>query len=456
MNIGITGIANGGKTVFLTSLLWQLAERESAEFVVSPNAEFSGYKPLDINTGSLFPFEKYRDTLIRGGRWPEKTTDSYRFRCEIRRKNWKKISLSTIKRFKRLQFTNRQELSFFDFPGERIADAAIAAFESYENWSDHILKHFHSHSDYLATVKPYLAELKEVIDSEMTVDKMEKELAYSYKLALAGLIHGFKPLISPSTFLLTRDGDVAEAVPEEELATKRYSGLNFESQFFPLPAEYREKNPALLKRVIKNYKQYRDKLANPLFKEIVSARRLVILVDIPSFLAGGVGRYNDNRQIMLDLFESIEADGLLGELLQKLWSFVGLGLEKVAFVATKSDLMLSSDIISGKVEGLLRQMTARAKSTLPDIEFGYFVCSAVHSTRPGTTASSLIGNLGQSEGSSEVEFNVSSLPEVWPDSWSPGEYRFAEVLPKVSKNLMIPPKQVGLDRLFEFLITEKG
>lgn len=459
MKIGVTGIANGGKTVFLTSLLWQLAELESSDFRVFPSIGLHGFRPLRLenNTENLFPFEKYRETLSRGRRWPAKTTDSYRYSCEIRRKDWEKISVGKLTRMRRFQFSNRQRLDFFDFPGERIADAAIAAFENYADWCDHIIHHFKSHSDYLAAVLPYLEMLEQLVQVENREYDVVEKVVRHYKVALAGLIHGYKPLISPSTFLLDRTGTVAEMVSVEELASSRVAGLTAETQFAPLPSDVREAYPELAQKMEYSYTAYRNELAWPLFKEVIESQRLVILVDIPSLLAGGVGRYNDNRQILIDLFESLEPNGILGTLLHKLQALIVGGLEKVSFVAVKSDLVLPDDVTGGRLESLLRQMTARIKSMLPEIEFGYFVCSAVHSTRAGEADNQLIGRLMRNNPDRmEMEFGVSSLPEAWPEDWKPGEFCFAEVLPEVPKCLMIPPKQVGLDQLFEFLLTSKG
>ena len=454
MKIGVTGIANCGKTVFLTSLLWQLTELESANFTVSKKIGVHGFKPL--NRGSapegIFPFEGYREKLSSGGKWPAKTKDCYRYACEIRRKDWSKIDHRRLARMRRLQFSGRQKLDFFDFPGERIADAAIAAYEEYNEWCDHILHHFKSHSDYFIAVSPYLNFLGN-LDQCKDVAVAEKVI-HAYKLALAGLIHGYKPLISPSTFLLDCSGTAAAMLPDAQLAATRITGLTAESQFAPLTHQTREMFPNLAKQMARNYSLYRKKLAWPMFKEIIESQRLVILIDIPSLLIGGVGRYNDNRQIVLDLFEAIEPNGVFGALFQKLQIFFGLGLEKVAFVAVKSDLVHPDDIINGRLELLLRQMTAKAKNTLPDVEFGYFVCSAIHSTRAGIAAHHLIARPANSNPEHvEVEFDVSPLPETWPVDWKVGELRFIEVLPESPACLMIPPKQVGLDRLFEFLLA---
>lgn len=441
MQVGITGIANGGKTVFLTSLLWQLAEIESAEDFSLGNIELSGFReiaPSDKEVG-IFPFDEYRDMLSRNGKWPKKTNDCFRYACKFHR--------SDMKGLRRLG-KDGQKMEFFDFPGERIADAAIAAFNDYAEWSEHVLRHFKSHTDYRAATDPFFQCLEGVSD-QTNPDKV----IHTYRLVLAGLILGYKPLVSPSVFLLDRDGTQANFGTDEALASSRFSGLNQKQQFAPLSKDAMKACPKLAKSMAKNYKKYRKTLAIPLFEEIGKSQRLVVLVDIPSLLAGGVGRYNDNRQVVLDLFDALRPDSSIGAKLMKLFTFWKGSLKKVAFVAVKSDLVKPEDIKNGRVEGLLRQMTLKAKGNLPDVEFKWFVCSAIQSTRGGSAEGTLIGRLTKNNPEKkEMEFSVPSIPVNWPEEWSPGEYSFSSVLPKVSSNFQVPPKHIGLDRVFRFLI----
>ena len=452
MKIGITGIANGGKTVFLTSLLWQLAELDSGSFSLGHDIKLHKFREQKINNRvETFPFDFYRDSLVRGGKWPEKTTDCYKYICEFDRSDWNRININRLKRLSKLQFSDRQRLDFFDFPGERIADAAIAAYSDYEDWSKHVLSHFRSHSDYREAFEPFSKFLKS-LDASCGDDLLDK-VVYQYKLVLASLIHGYKPFISPSIFLLDQSGSVATPASDEALATSRLVGLSEKEQFVPLTESVCDMFPKLKEKMQSRYTRYRRKIALPLFDEIGSSDRLVVLVDIPSLLSGGVGRYNDNRQVLLDLFETL-TDSTMSALFQKLFGFWMGGLKKVAFVATKSDQVSTSDICDGKLRSLLKQMTIRAKRILPDVEFQWFECSAIVSTRAGSTSDTLIGCpiANNSEGR-ELEFTVSHLPNEWPEDWKAGEYRFPNVMPVVSKNLQIPPEHYGMDRLFKFLIN---
>lgn len=458
MKIGITGIAGGGKTVFLSSLLWQLAEIESADFSLAGNLRLTDFREIRLRrgTGEPFPFERCRDSLSRQGVWPAKTVDCYRYSCDFKRNDRKRLNLARLKNLGHLRLSDRQRLDLFDFPGERIADAAIVSFPRYEDWSDHMLEHFQSHSDYMEAVEPYLRLLRETPVGSVPAGEeiaLQSQVTLAYKRALARLIYGYRPLISPSTFLLGRDGDTASPVSEETLASSRAAGVDNLSQFAPLMPRMRDAFPGLTDSMTANYRTYRREIALPLFNEIGSSECLIVLVDIPSILAGGVGRYNDNRQITMDLFDALRPDSSIGMLLWKALTFWRRRLRKVAFVASKADLVHPEDIRNGRLESLLRQMTSRAKRMMPDVEFEWFTCSAIRSTRPGKKDGKLIGKVAyRNPLKLEKEFDVPSLPEVWPDDWKAGDFRFLSVLPEVPKNLQIPPSHLGLDRLFDFLI----
>jgi hypothetical protein len=244
MQIGITGLANGGKTVFLTSLLWHLSELGASDFILDGNVGLTDFRerPFREKGVDLFPFEEYRDALVRGGVWPSKTTDCYKYSCVFVREDWTRIGFRRINRMRKLKLSTHQYFNFFDFGGERIADAAIAGYKEYADWSDHMFRHFRSHADYRQAVGGYLKILEKLMSIE---HNGYDEVVHSYKLTLSALIHGYKPLISPSTFLLDTSGSVAAPASDEALAESRFSGLDKDCQFAPLPSDFRQKYPAV-------------------------------------------------------------------------------------------------------------------------------------------------------------------------------------------------------------------
>ncbi|WP_133063331.1 YcjX family protein [Sedimentisphaera salicampi] len=431
-NIAVTGIARGGKTVFLTSLLAQLEEFDQADFSFAGNSKIEAFKELRTRSDFIrqFPLDRYRDFLAMRGSWPEKTSDAYCYSCEYWRSDWKFW---------------KQRLNFFDFPGERIADSAIAAVPDYRKWSEHILSHLKNHKSLFEDARGYF-EILENPSAPL------EEIIFEYKLTLARLILNFKPLITPSTFLLSKEGITAKKGSVNELASQRASGLDFDSEFVPLSREYCEQNPEYAERMHKNFRLYRRNVVMPLYRELGKCRKLIVLIDLPTLLAGGVGQYNDNRQILQDLFQTLRPDSSIGRKLASTIKFWQRPLEKVAFAASKADMIYNDDIENGTAEGLLRQLTSKARKIVPEAEYRWFVCSACQSSVKGEKPYTLRGRPARNNPEKQiVEFEVPRLPENWPDSWQPGDYRFKALLPEVPKNTQKPPRHINLDAVFDFI-----
>lgn len=437
--IALTGIAGGGKTVFLTALLSHLLEHDPYHFAFGRQAQVSKFKELRPRSGygEAFRLDAARDFLARQRLWPAKTRDCSHYACQFQRSD---------------RPYRASRLHFFDMPGERVADASVAGHEHYADWADHILQHLRDHSAYAQAAQPYFDLLSDKPLEEAT-------LLHAYKLTLGRLILGYKPLISPSTFLLDQVGGVAQGSSPEALAQCRLSGLPAEGEvpgeFAPLDKAARQAQPELAARFAQAYKRYRQQVALPVFRELKSASRLIVLVDVPSLLVGGDGRYNDNRQMLHDLFEALRPGSWLAARLLAMLGLRSRPLERVAFVAAKADLVRPEDIENGRLSDLLQAMTNRARRLLPDVHCEWFAASACISTRRGQTPESLIGRPAHSapEGP-EMAFEVSALPQDWPAAWQPGEFAFYRVHPQAPRNLQIPPPHLGLDRIFDFITAD--
>lgn len=418
--------------MFMTSLIWQLAEFADADFKVGKNIRFSGFRELATRReyGAVFPFERFRDFMAKQKAWPAKTTDCSHYAFEIRRSD---------------RMLLKQRVHLFDFPGERIADAAIVAFRNYEEWSQHMLNFWASHSDYQAAIAPYMELLEQ---PGVTYD----ELISGYKQALGRLILNYHPLISPSTFLLDANGQQAEGTTPEELAATRYAGLPG-AEFCPLPMGLGSRLNSIGRAMARHYKNYRQCVALPVFKELAACDRLVILVDVPYLLNGGVGRYNDNRQILLDFIDILRFNSNLGAKIMRIIKIWRRPLSRIAYVASKADMVHPDDVANGRLENLLRQMTSRTVNLMSKVRMGWFACSACHSSRRGHQPYHLIAALTHNNpGHKEMEFEVPPLPASWPNDWRAGDYRYYSFYPQTVANVQTPPRHTELDAIFDFII----
>ena len=439
--IAIIGTARAGKTVFLTSLINHLLEHNRQDFVIGERVpvQISNFRPVSVpaKVGHKFNYGACRDALVHQGEWPEKTRDTSHFICNFERSDWK---------------FSRNELHFFDLPGERFADAAIARFSDFKEWSAYMLDYILADSHYCNLAGDYLELQKIGAKNNVSPDK----ILSLYRMTLANFVVNFKPMISPSTFILDQQGESPNGTTHEDFfrdAKNRICGLPVQKkrkrEFAPASEALLKHNPAIHRLFASSFSAYRNQVALPLFKNLKSSRRLIILIDIPTLLNGGVAMYNDTREIIDNIFAALAPNSWLEEL------FKGHNIDRIAFVATKNDAVYPPDLEEGHLKNLLLQMTEKFSFSVPKVKCEWFTCSAIVSAKKaGTDEYMMRGTLLSSTDISDMKtYQVSKLPERWPNNWNPGEFLFPNVKPKVSANKSLAPEQHNLNKIFTF-ITE--
>ena len=444
--VGVLGLYNAGKTVFLTSLLNHLENHDADRFRLGkPGTRLRKFRAHAPDAGwAAFNYAGFRDALVHGGRWPEKTRDRSMFACQFERSDW---AFSDVL------------LKLYDLPGERLADAAMHG-KSFAEWSDHIL-------GLIRTDTPYRTACERFLGAAEAADATEDSLIAGYKLALAKLILSFKPMISPSTFLLDKTGSAAKPLTPEELATTRHSGLDAGSEFCPLTVELRAMNPILTALFVARFERYKAELVEPFLLALKSCHSLVVIVDVMMLLAGGVGMYDDNRQILRDLFAVLDpgetAVQTVGRHLAKAFLPHGLRpgwINRVAFVAPKLDLVHPTD--RDRMTRLLRRMVGNLADNRDGLKAEYFNAAAVVSTKllPGESGERLLVGVPYrgADGRKippgpEQRFRVSELPDDWPASWSTGQFQYPEVYPTIPMRKDCPPDQLNVDKVLEFVLA---
>lgn len=444
--IGVVGLYNSGKTVLLTSLINHLQDHDPDRFALGgPHTRIRKFVTLPPDGGwEAFNYAGCRDALVHGGRWPAKTRDRSQFACQFERSDW--------------TFSDCR-LKLYDLPGERIADAAMLG-RDYPGWSEHILSLIANDTGYRNCCQPFLAELG-------GGQPKEAALLRSYRLALANLILNFKPLISPSTFLLDVKGQPARPDTPDHLADTRYLGLGPDAEFCPLPAAVRSANPEMQARFAARFGDYVDRVVRPAVLALRSCTALVVLIDVTMLLAGGVGMYDDNKLILRDLLDVLSP----GE--HPVFGPIARGLSKVflphqlrpgwitrlAFAAPKMDLVHPTD--RDRMLGLMKRMVERYADNRDGLRYEFFNVSSIVSTKVLPVEGGrrhLVGiPLRDAEGRKlppgpEQRFTVSALPDDWPIEWPAGRYTFPEVYPLMPVRKDYPPEQVNVDKLASFVI----
>lgn len=442
--VGVVGLYNAGKTVLLTSLINHLENHDPDRFRLgSGDTSVRKFELLSPDPGwAAFNYRGFRDALVHHGRWPEKTRDRSQVACQFERSDW--------------TFSDAL-LKLYDLPGERLADAAMLG-RDFADWSDHLLTLIHNDTPYRTCCGPYL----EAIEKPSAA---EPDLTRAYKVSLANLILSYKPLVSPSTFLLDTAGQAARQDTPENLAAARFAGLDVSSEFAPLPASVRSARPELAAAFANRFESYRQQIVVPFLQALKSCHSLVVMVDVTTLLAAGVGMYDDNRQILRDLFHVLDPGENVAEAVGRHLAKVFLPhqlrpgwITRVAFVAPKLDLVHPTD--RDRVLGLLKRVVGKLAENRDGLKHQFFNCAAVVSTKvlPADGERALVGvPYRNAEGKRippgvEQRFTVSAVPDDWPLNWGTGQFVFPEVYPLVPVRKDCPPDQLNLDRVLDFVL----
>jgi predicted YcjX-like family ATPase len=444
--VGVVGFANSGKTVLVTALIDHLMHHDPHRFKLGAkkDATLRRFRELPPDDGwAKFNFEAHRDALVHQSKWPRKTRDRSQYVCRFDRSDW--------------TFSDCL-LKLYDLPGERIADAAMLKM-TFAEWSAHRLKQIEDDTTYRAHCAEYLAAIR-------APGATEADLLAAYRLAQARLVLSYKPLITPSTFLLDTQGTVARNGTPEELAKARHCGADAENQFCPLPADRCVPGDPLFAAFEAGYSRYQREVVAPAIAGFLDCTTLVVLTDVTMLLAGGAGYYNDSLQVTRELFnvlkpgenwfewfERMSLKALMPRALWRNW------VTRVAFVAPKIDLVHPDD--RDRVPHLLARMLARLAHDCTGLKHQFFNVSAVSSTRAlpaegdvrPMTGMLLRGPDGRVQPrGAEMRYTVSVPPHDWPQEWPADVYRFPEVYPRVQVRRDYPPDHLGLDDLATFVI----
>ena len=328
--LGITGLSQSGKSTFITSLINQLLEHETASLsgfypVLNESLLWVKVHPLEDKALASFPYENaYQGIASPNPVWPESTQGISGCLLELRLSQ----ATSRLNPFRRDQYSLYLEIR--DYPGEWLLDLPLREM-SYSRWCAQCSAQYAQEPR-----KSLLAELfndLQQLDPLAEVDEVNlKQLNDRFVSFLRACKSDDKSLslIQPGRFLIpgeVADPDVLCFIPLLKCASYTEGQLLAAS------------DTSYFKICQQRYQRYIKELVEPFYKNFFSQiDRQLILVDVVNALNAGPEYIDDMRQALTNITDSFSY-GSRNRLLQ----LFNPKIDRIVFAATKVDQVLSED-----------------------------------------------------------------------------------------------------------------
>lgn len=433
INIGITGLKETGKTIFITSLINHLLEGNGStlECFEDNQVDFFGETGIIKSKFRKFPYKKYIYDFTKDiPDWPKKTVDIFDYCINLKLKENNK--------------TKEVKLIITDYPGERLLDMPMLR-NDFARWSDNIIE------DAELGVKNELSKdwflsLENVLDNADKAALATKE----YKKYIKKCIDNNLTHIQPAIMVFEAEGI---NVKEAKL---------FDMNFCPLSREIREKHPTLTRMFEKTYNKYVSGYVKPFEKNVIKKNNVqVVLVDVLNALTGGVDCYNELRKCIKDAIDSYGyfKKGFLRGIMQ----WISPNIDKVLFVATKADQCSenSRENLRCLLRDIVRKSYDKLRFDLLKKNISFKFCAAHRCTEDiikdveGFEVEALRGLIEENGIKKEAARKAGVVPAKWLEDWDSNKYKFDKFLPrKLSKREGDVIEHINLDKVIFSIISE--
>ena len=391
MRLGVTGLSQAGKTVFITALVHGLVRGGRFpvfEALASGRIAGARLSPQPDDAVPRFDYERHVHALVTDREWPESTRQISELRVVIDYQSGGG-AMRTL------------TLDIIDYPGEWLLDLPLLD-KSYEQWSaeslaqsQRALRHalaapFHA---YLATVDP-LAPADENAAIEAA------RLFSAYLQACRNERHTLS-LVPPGRFLMP--GDLAGT-----------PALTFAP--LDLPADQEPPADSTWAMMRRRYDAYREVVVRPFFRDhFARLDRQIVLVDVLAALDAGPEAVRDLQEALIAILDCFRVGR--GGWLSALFS---PRADKVLFAATKADQLHHS--AHDQLEAILKRMTAAAieRAGGAGAEVDVIALAAVRATREallrgeGEGLPSIVGLAAPGEWAGSEKFDGKTEIAVFP------------------------------------------
>jgi predicted YcjX-like family ATPase len=404
IRLAVSGLADAGKTVFITQLVSHLQHFKRGRFDLGAGRTITDVKLAAVEVPEVkpFPYKEARNHLLgRDPNWPPATREVTGMRVEFT------LVDEGAWFFKR----SRYNLEIYDFPGELLVDLNLPD-RSFDAWSERTLSRLRDPVSPLnaAGVK-YLPLLEHLGGIDPAT------LVRGYHDALEAAVRNGARSVTPAAWIYTRRAPAA-TIPID---------------FAPLPSNA----PGMLKDVFSHAFASYTTWLEPLVNVFCRCDHHVVLVDVLEILRAGQPRYVERKAALQELIQFYaRAHGFLQRLARNLATLLRIPLKpsrtplsKAIVVATKADAIVEED--RGRLAGLLEEML-ESEFKILDTTIGFRACAAYDATRRATDGQRwvIIGRVPADPQQAHPR-EVAHVPESWPDyGWDGSEFlSFRHYLP---------------------------
>ncbi|MFQ6553902.1 YcjX family protein [Aestuariibius insulae] len=308
IRLGVTGLSRAGKTVFITSLVANLMDRDRMTGLraASTGAIRTAYlQPQPDDTIPRFAYEDHLAAMTGAQPyWPEGTRAVSELRLSLRMQP--SGLLGTI------QGARTVHLDIVDYPGEWLLDLSLID-RDFAAWSEDALKRIED--------RPEAEDFRRALAETDLTARLEEPAAQRLAAQYTAYLHAARAAgysdCTPGRFLLP--GDLAGS----PVLT-----------FAPLPPMPNAPRNSLAREFQRRYDSYKRNVVRPFFRDhFARIDRQVVLVDILGAIHAGPPAVEDLRRAMTDILTAFRPgrNAFLSQI------FAGRRVERILFAATKAD-----------------------------------------------------------------------------------------------------------------------
>lgn len=441
IRLGVTGLSRAGKTVFITSLVANLMNRDRMPQLRAASRGAIRAAFLQPQPDDTIPRFRYEDHLAAltgpDPRWPQGTRRVSELRLSL------KVQPTGL--LSGLQGPRTVHLDIVDYPGEWLLDLGLMD-KDFAQWSAAVLERIAPRAE----AAEFLAATRDIDPTSELEEPRAQHLAATFTGYLrAAREAGFSDC-TPGRFLLPGDLEGSPVLT-----------------FAPLPEGKGAGRKSLWREFERRYESYKRHVVRPFFRDhFARIDRQIVLVDVLGAIHAGPRAVEDLRHAMADILGAFRPgrNAFLSRLLN------GRRVERILFAATKADHLHHTQHarLTAIMDALLKD--ARARADFAGAETQAMAIAALRATVEETVAHGgrsldcVRGTL--LEGGRQAAFYPGELPEdpgrllaparEGAERWLDADYQVMSFAPApLTLRPGEGPPHIRLDRAAQFLIGDR-